>query len=67
MATGTKNAKSQALKARVPHDVVEAMESVKEQDESTSQFIITSMQNEIKRRQRKLVRNDAGNSVRESD
>ncbi|EPF3854988.1 YlcI/YnfO family protein, partial [Escherichia coli] len=52
MATGTTNAKSQALKARVPHEIVNAMESVKESGESTSQFIITSMQGEIKRRQR---------------
>jgi len=53
MATGTKNTKSQSLKSRVPHDVVEAMEFVKEEGESTSQFIITSMQGEIKRRQRR--------------
>lgn len=61
MATGTKNAKSQALKARVPHDVVEAMEAVKEEDESTSQFIITSMQSEIKRRQRKKAKPEQEN------
>ena len=53
MATGTKNAKSQSLKSRVPHEVVDAMEDVKEEGESTSQFIITSMQGEIKRRQRR--------------
>ncbi|MDK9356724.1 YlcI/YnfO family protein [Lelliottia wanjuensis] len=53
MATGTNNAKSQALKARVPHDIVEAMEDVKQDGESTSQFIIASMQGEIKRRQRR--------------
>ncbi|BFI44380.1 hypothetical protein YKD1_07990 [Yersinia pseudotuberculosis] len=51
MATGNINAKSKALKARVPHNVVEAMESVKKADESTAQFIIASMQTEIKRRQ----------------
>ncbi|EQA2662157.1 TPA: YlcI/YnfO family protein [Escherichia coli] len=60
MATGTKNAKSQALKARVPHEVVEAMEMVKEDDESTSQFIITSMQSEIKRRQRRKIKPEQG-------
>ncbi|MGL4856094.1 YlcI/YnfO family protein [Plesiomonas sp.] len=53
MATGTTNAKSQSLKSRVPHEIVEAMEGVKELGESTSQFIITSMQGEIKRRQRR--------------
>ncbi|ENB3857118.1 hypothetical protein ABHN19_000165 [Escherichia coli] len=56
MATGTKNAKSQALKARVPHEIVNAMESVKESGESTSQFIIASMQGEIKRRQRRKAK-----------
>ncbi|WP_176463811.1 YlcI/YnfO family protein [Escherichia coli] len=56
MATGTTNAKSQALKARVPHEIVNAMESVKESGESTSQFIIASMQGEIKRRQRRKAK-----------
>ncbi|EKN3986135.1 YlcI/YnfO family protein [Yersinia enterocolitica] len=50
MSTGSKNAKSQSLNARVPHDIVEAMESVKKADESTAQFIVTSMQTEIERR-----------------
>ncbi|CAH6204199.1 MULTISPECIES: YlcI/YnfO family protein [Enterobacteriaceae] len=53
MATGTKNEKSQKLQTRAPHEVVEAMEQVKEQGESTAQFIVTAMQGEIKRRQRK--------------
>ncbi|MCU7123274.1 hypothetical protein J3T26_21565 [Salmonella enterica] len=53
MATGTINSKSQSLKSRVPHDVVAAMEEVKENGESTSQFIIASIQGEIKRRQRR--------------
>ncbi|KDT82173.1 hypothetical protein AB20_4050 [Escherichia coli 3-475-03_S1_C1] len=44
----------------MPHDVVEAMEMVKEEDESTSQFIITSMQSEIKRRQRRKVKPEQG-------
>ncbi|MDT7328384.1 YlcI/YnfO family protein [Citrobacter freundii] len=56
MATGTTNAKSQSLKARVPHEIVEAMELVKVENESTSQFIIASMQGEIKRRQRKKTK-----------
>ncbi|MCT4713219.1 hypothetical protein MUA04_23905 [Enterobacteriaceae bacterium H11S18] len=58
MATGTVNAKSQSLKSRVPHEIVEAMESVKEPGESTSQFIIASMEGEIKRRQRKKPKQD---------
>jgi hypothetical protein len=56
MATGTVNAKSQSLKSRVPHEVVEAMEAVKEPGESTSQFIIASLEGEIKRRQRKKAK-----------
>lgn len=50
MSTGSKNAKSQSLNARVPHDIVEAMKSVKKADESTAQFIVTSMKTEIERR-----------------
>ncbi|EJG7681688.1 hypothetical protein NAK90_005277 [Salmonella enterica] len=53
MATGSVNAKSQALRARVPHETVEGMEKVKKPGESTSQFIISAMDGEIKRRQRK--------------
>ncbi|WP_328592654.1 YlcI/YnfO family protein [Yersinia alsatica] len=50
MSTGSKNAKYQSINARVPHDIVEAMERCKRPDESTSQFIITSIQTEIVRR-----------------
>ncbi|MFW5401636.1 YlcI/YnfO family protein [Yersinia sp. 2553 StPb PI] len=53
MATGSKNAKSQSLTARIPHEIIEGMELVKEKGESTGQFITTSMLGEIKRRQRK--------------
>lgn len=53
MATKAVNAKSRKLEARVPHDVAEAMEQVKEPNESTGQFIVSAMQGEIKRRQRK--------------
>ena len=59
MATGTKNEKSQKLQTRAPHEVVEAMEQVKEQGESTAQFIVTAMQSEIKRRQRKKARSES--------
>lgn len=58
MATGTKNDKSQKLQARAPHEVIEAMEKVKEEGESTAQFIVTAMQGEIKRRQRKRAKED---------
>ena len=59
MATGTKNEESQKLQTRAPHEVVEAMEQVKEQGESTAQFIVTAMQGEIKRRQRKKARSES--------
>ena len=59
MATGTKNDKSQKLQTRAPHDVVEAMESVKGEGESTAQFIVVAMQGEIKRRQRKPTKKPA--------
>ncbi|HDT3641792.1 YlcI/YnfO family protein [Klebsiella pneumoniae] len=58
MATGTKNEKSQKLQTRAPHEVVEAMEQVKEQGESTAQFIVTAMQGEIKRRQRQKAKEE---------
>ncbi|ELV7528916.1 hypothetical protein QMU90_002808 [Edwardsiella ictaluri] len=58
MATGTKNDKSQKLQARAPHEVVEAMEQLKEPGESTAQFIVTSMEGEIKRRQRRKSKAD---------
>ncbi|EFA6991008.1 hypothetical protein C4P87_000155 [Escherichia coli] len=50
------NNKSQKLQARAPHEVVEAMEQVKETGESTAQFIVTAMRGEIKRRQRRQRR-----------
>ncbi|XES85351.1 YlcI/YnfO family protein [Franconibacter pulveris] len=53
MATGTTNNKSRQKTARIPLDVLEEMESVKEEDESDAQFIVTSMRGEIKRRQRR--------------
>jgi len=58
MATGTKNDKSQKVQARAPHDVVDAMEEVKEPGESTGQFIVAAMQSEIKRRQRKKAKEE---------
>ncbi|WP_340618661.1 YlcI/YnfO family protein [Xenorhabdus entomophaga] len=47
------NNKSQKIQARAPHEVVEAIEVLKEEGESTAQFIVTALQGEIKRRQRK--------------
>lgn len=50
MATGPKNMKSQSLTARIPHDVMEGMESVKLDGESNAGFIVTAMRGEIARR-----------------
>ena len=46
-----KNAKSQMTTIRVPHDVMEGMESVKLDVESNAGFIVTAMRGEIARRQ----------------
>lgn len=56
MATGSKNAKSQSVTARIAHEIIEGMESVKNPGESTGQFINSAMQGEIKRRQRKQAK-----------
>ncbi|WP_043954529.1 YlcI/YnfO family protein [Kosakonia radicincitans] len=56
MATDNINAKSQKVQARAPHEVIEAMDKVKEPGESTAQFIVTAMEGEIKRRQRKKAK-----------
>lgn len=50
MATPNKNAKSQLTTVRVPHDVMESMESVKQSNESNAGFIVTAMRGEIARR-----------------
>ncbi|MCX8984208.1 YlcI/YnfO family protein [Citrobacter portucalensis] len=51
MATPNKNAKSQLTTVRVPHDVMEGMEEVKQDGESNAGFIVTAMRGEISRRQ----------------
>ncbi|MEC5643529.1 YlcI/YnfO family protein [Citrobacter koseri] len=51
MATPNKNAKSQLTTVRVPHDVMELMEEVKQPGESNAGFIVTAMRGEIARRQ----------------
>lgn len=58
MATGTKNDKSQKIQARAPHEVIDEMEQLKEPGESTAQFIVTALQGEIKRRQRKKAKEE---------
>lgn len=56
MATGSVNNKSKQVNVRVPHEVLEEIESVKNNSESTAGFLITAAISEIKRRQRKKAK-----------
>lgn len=58
MASGNVTSKSQLKNVRIPHDVLDGMESVKIDDESTTSFIITAMEAEITRRQLKESEGD---------
>lgn len=60
MATKSVNAKSQTIAARVPHEVANAMDELKEDGETTGQFVVTALQGEIKRRQRKKAKETPG-------
>ncbi|TKI02444.1 YlcI/YnfO family protein [Martelella alba] len=51
MATGNVNNKSQVKNVRIPHDILDSMEIVKQDDETASGFIITAIRGEIARRQ----------------
>ncbi|WMT16022.1 YlcI/YnfO family protein [Serratia fonticola] len=62
MATPNKNAKSQLFTVRVPHEVVSDMELLKDDDESSAGFIVTSMRGEIKRRQRRKAKQETQGS-----
>ncbi|EAO2684350.1 YlcI/YnfO family protein [Salmonella enterica subsp. enterica] len=53
MATGSKNAKSKRIDVRVPHQIADTIEILKEDGESTGQFVVTALEGEIKRRQRR--------------
>lgn len=53
MATGAKNAKSQMTTVRIPHEVMEDIERLRENGESTAGFLVTAAKGEIKRRLRK--------------
>ncbi|WP_202914344.1 YlcI/YnfO family protein [Buttiauxella sp. 3AFRM03] len=50
MATGMKNAKSQMISTRVPHELVEGIEAVRHNGESMPSFVIAAFRNEIARR-----------------
>ncbi|MEH5971284.1 hypothetical protein PO654_09515 [Phytobacter diazotrophicus] len=49
--TNRKNAKSQMTTVRIPHDVMEGMELVKQDGESNAGFIVSALRTEIARRQ----------------
>ncbi|EMD6811856.1 hypothetical protein VRT12_000328 [Citrobacter koseri] len=61
MATKSVNAKSKRIDARVPLPLVDAMESLKEAGESTGQFVTIAIEGEIKRRQRKMSKDNPTN------
>lgn len=63
MATGAKNAKSQMTTVRIPHDVMEDIESLKQEGESTAGFLVTAARGEIKRRQRKQTKIDLNEAI----
>ncbi|EHH8194170.1 YlcI/YnfO family protein [Escherichia coli] len=56
MATKSVNAKSKRIDARVPLYIVDAMDKVKEDGESTGQFVTAALEGEIKRRQRRKAK-----------
>lgn len=56
MATGRKNNKSLQVSVRIPLDDLELIEQVKDDGESTAGFLITAAKGEIKRRQRKKLK-----------
>lgn len=56
MATGSRNNKSQQIVSRVPLDLIDELEKLKEEGESTAGFVVASIKGEIKRRQRKQAR-----------
>lgn len=58
MATGSRNNKSQQIVSRIPLDVIEELEKVKEEGESTAGFVVASVKGEIKRRQRRKAKAD---------
>ncbi|MCX8958140.1 YlcI/YnfO family protein [Erwinia psidii] len=51
MATGNVNSKSQLKNIRIPHDVLEQIEVVKLDGESTAGFLVAAARGEIARRQ----------------
>ncbi|CNG10649.1 MULTISPECIES: YlcI/YnfO family protein [Yersinia] len=56
MSTKSVNAKSKRFDVRVPHDIANSVEELKEEGESIGQFVVSALQGEIKRRQRKKAK-----------
>ncbi|MEI7286025.1 YlcI/YnfO family protein [Pectobacterium carotovorum] len=56
MATKAVNAKSQTVAARVPHDVMNAVEAVKTLGESTGQFVTAALKREVEFRRCQQVK-----------
>lgn len=59
MPTGSKNAKSQSVSARIPHEIINGIEKTKSEGESTGQFITEALRREIQYRQRKFAKKSA--------
>lgn len=53
MATKAVNARSQTLAARVPHEIADAVEELKEPGESTGQFVTAALKREVEFRQKR--------------
>lgn len=56
MATKSVNAKSKRFDVRVPHRIAESVEELREEGESTGQFVVAALEGEIKRRQRRKAK-----------
>ncbi|HDC2658242.1 TPA: hypothetical protein O7142_000575 [Salmonella enterica] len=59
MATKAVNAKSKRFDVRVPHEIADSVDKFREDGESIGQFVVTALQGEIKRRQRRKAKADA--------
>ncbi|HGV9339696.1 YlcI/YnfO family protein [Enterobacter hormaechei] len=59
MAKNTINDKSKQISIRIPHDVLENMDALKLQDESSAGFIVSAMRGEIARRKMNGTTEDA--------
>ncbi|MGN2499053.1 YlcI/YnfO family protein [Serratia nevei] len=61
MATGRRNNKSLQTSVRLPLEDFDAIEKLKEDGESVAGFIVSAVQSEIKRRQRKKSKKEIEN------